>query len=273
MPRLLFALIVTMVVAAAVLPAQRQDERAGRSSDDRCRDVDRWSDGQAVCDVREERLGSLSRIDVDTGGNGGITVRGTEAGEVRLVTRLVARGRSEDDARRLMSQLEVSTNGGVIRATGPRGLGRNESWSASMELDVPRNIDLVLRTSNGGITVSRVDGTADVITSNGGINMDEVDGDVRARTTNGGVRVRVRGQRWEGAGLTLTTTNGGVTFDVPDGYSANLEARTTNGGIRVDFPITVQSNLSRRYLNATLGSGGAPIKLTTTNGGINVSRR
>ena len=89
----------------------------------------------------------------------------------------------------------------------------------------------------------------------------------------GGVRVRVHGQRWQGAGLTLTTTNGGVTFDVPDGYSAELEARTTNGGIRVDFPITVQGSLSRRYVNATLGSGGAPIKLTTTNGGISVSRR
>jgi hypothetical protein len=273
MPRILFALITTMVVAAAVLPAQRPVDQATGPGDDWCRDVGRWSDGRTVCDVREERLGSLPHIDVDTGGNGGIAVRGTSTGEVRLVTRLVAKARTEDDARRVMSQLQVTTSGGQIRASGPRRLDRRESWSASIELEVPRTIDLTLRTSNGGIQVSNVEGTADISTTNGGIIMDDIDGDVRGRTTNGGVRVRLRGLQWQGAGLTLTTTNGGVSFDVPDGYSADLEARTANGGIRVDFPITVQGNLSRRYITATLGSGGAPIKLTTTNGGINVSRR
>ena len=272
MPRVLFALIATMVVAAAVLPAQPQNDRSTRSGD-WCRDAERWSDGEVACDVREETLGPLSSIDVDSGGNGGITVRGSDTREVRLRTRLVAHAGTETEARELLSAITVETSGGLIRASGPSRLGRRQHWSATMELDVPRNTDIKLRASNGGIQVSNVEGVADVRTSNGGIVLEDVDGDVRGTTTNGGVRVRLRGQRWQGSGLTLTTTNGGVSFDVPDGYSADLEARTTNGGIRVDFPVTVQGNLSRRHVTATLGSGGAPIKLTTTNGGINVLRR
>jgi DUF4097 and DUF4098 domain-containing protein YvlB len=273
MPRALFALIATMVVAAAVLPAQRREDGGGKSADDWCRESQFDSDRRVVCDVREETLGPLPRIDVDTGGNGGISVRGSDTREVRLRTRLMASGRTEEDARRVMSAIELTTAGGTIRAAGPVRSNGREWWSATMELEVPRSIDLALRTSNGGIQVSNVEGMADLRTSNGGIVMDDVDGDVRGRTTNGGVRVRLRGERWQGTGLTLTTTNGGVSFDVPDGYSADLEARTTNGGIRIDFPITVQGDMSRRHVNATLGSGGAPIKLTTTNGGINVTRR
>ena len=273
MPRVLFALIVTMVAAAAVLPAQRRDATASQSSDDWCREGRSDWNRETVCDIREETLGPLTRIDVDTGGNGGISVRGTDRSDVRLRTRLMASGRTQDDAREVLSAIELTTSGGVIQATGPRRLDDKRWWSVAMELEVPRRIDMALRTSNGGIQVSNVEGMADLRTSNGGIVMDDVDGDVQGRTTNGGVRVRLRGQRWQGAGLTLTTTNGGVNFDVPDGYSADLEARTTNGGIRVDFPVTLQGNMSRRHINATLGSGGAPIKLTTTNGGITVSRR
>jgi DUF4097 and DUF4098 domain-containing protein YvlB len=273
MPRALFALIATLVVTAAVLPAQRGDAGGRQSDDDWCRQAYADRDRETVCDVREETLGPLSRIDVNTGGNGGITVRGSDTRDVRLRTRLVATGRTEDDARQVLSEIDLETSGGQIRASRPNRSNNREHWSATMELEVPRNIDLVLRTSNGGIQVSQVEGMADIGTSNGGIVMDDVDGEIRARSTNGGVRVKLRGQRSQGAGMTLTTTNGGVSLDVPDGYSADLDARTTNGGIRIDFPITVQGNLSRRHVEATLGSGGVPIRLTTTNGGITVSRR
>jgi hypothetical protein len=273
MPRALFALIATLVVAAAVLPAQRRDTPRRQATDDWCREAHYGSDREVVCDVREETLGPLSRIDVNTGGNGGITVRGSDTRDVRLRTRLVATGRTENDARQVLSEINLETSGGQIRASRPYRSNSKENWSATMELDVPRNMDLVLRTSNGGIHVSNVEGMADINTTNGGIVMDDVDGDVRARSTNGGVRVRLRGQRWQGTGMTLTTTNGGVSVDVPDDFSADLDARTTNGGIRIDFPIIVQGNMSRRHVEATIGSGGAPVKLTTTNGGITVSRR
>ena len=112
-------------------------------------------------------------------------------------------------------------------------------------------------------------------TVNGGVLLADVSGDVRGRTVNGGLDVRLDGQRWDGTGLDVETTNGGVRMRLPDGYNAELTAETTNGGLDVDFPVTVQgriSNLNRR-IATTLGSGGPRLHVRTVNGGVTIARR
>ncbi len=94
---------------------------------------------------------------------------------------------------------------------------------------------------------------------------------MRGRTTNGGVAVELTGDAWQGDGLDVRTTNGGVQLAVPEDYSAHLEAGTTNGGMRFAFPIMVQGRLDRR-IAIDLGEGGRPIRVMTTNGGVVVRR-
>ena len=110
-------------------------------------------------------------------------------------------------------------------------------------------------------------------TVNGGVTVEDAAGDIQARTQNGGVNVRLDGRRWDGRGLDVETRNGGVTVDVPDGYSAELETGTVNGRLRIDFPITMRSGLIGRLVSTTLGSGGAPVRVLTTNGGVAIRRR
>jgi hypothetical protein len=98
-----------------------------------------------------------------------------------------------------------------------------------------------------------------------------VSGDVRGSTVNGGLNVELDGDHWEGAGLDARTTNGGVSVKVPDGYSCRLAVATVNGGVRADFPLTVQGRLDKN-LDVTLGAGGAPVRLATTNGGVHLKR-
>ena len=52
--------------------------------------------------------------------------------------------------------------GGRVRADGPDTSGREESWSVSFELNVPRTAMLTLKTNNGGIAIDDFRGTADV---------------------------------------------------------------------------------------------------------------
>jgi DUF4097 and DUF4098 domain-containing protein YvlB len=85
--------------------------------------------------------------------------------------------------------------------------------------------------------------------------------------------VELAGDSWDGGGMDVETTNGGVTMTIPDGYSAELEVGTTNGGIDIDFPVTIQGRLGRRQLRTTLGDGGSTIRAVTTNGGVRVARR
>ena len=106
------------------------------------------------------------------------------------------------------------------------------------------------------------------------VRLSVLGGLVRGLTHNGGLTVLLSGQRWEGEGIDVETTNGGVTLSIPDGYNAQLETRTSNGGFRTEYPITVQGELSqRRGISATLGSGGAPVRIRTTNGGFRINRR
>ena len=89
------------------------------------------------------------------------------------------------------------------------------------------------------------------------------------KTVNGGVNVELAGEHWEGAGLDARTTNGGVSIKVPDGYSCQLAVTTVNGGVRSDFPLTVQGRLDKN-IDVTLGKGGAPVRVATTNGGVHL---
>ena len=94
---------------------------------------------------------------------------------------------------------------------------------------------------------------------------------MRGRTTNGGVSAELTGRTWEGDGLDLETTNGGVRLRIPEDYSARLETATVNGAIDIDFPVTVQGRIGRDF-STTLGRGGPLLRAETTNGQVRVSR-
>ena len=131
--------------------------------------------------------------------------------------------------------------------------------------------DVDLKSRNGGISLAGLTGALRFETTNGGVQLEDVAGNVRGRTTNGGVVVRLGGTSWDGEGLDVRTTNGGVRILVPEGYSARLEAGTTNGGMNVDFPITVQGGLGKG-IAIDLGGGGRTIRATTVNGGVWLQR-
>jgi hypothetical protein len=238
---------------------------------ERCRrDGDR--DRAVHCEVRETTLPATGDLAVNARPNGGITVEGWDRDEILVRARVRTQARSEEEARGIAAEISVRTEGGRVASEGPRGYGRDgRGWSVSYEVFVPQRTDLDLTSTNGGLHVAGVEGELELSTTNGGISLERVAGDVRGRTTNGGLDVRLSGDRWNGSGLDLETTNGGITLTVPDNYSARLETRTVNGGMEVDFPVTVQGRIGRR-IEADLGSGGAPIRVETTNGAVRLRR-
>jgi len=274
MPRALLLMLILVTGTVVSVSAQNRSRDFGRAADEWCRDVQGYGPRASHCDVREEILTGVNALDVDTGGNGGIRIRGTATGPIRLRTRLYAHADTDAVARDLVSAIQLSTSGGRVRVTGPEDR-RREGWAADFEVEVPDSTPLVLNTRNGGIAIEAYAGKADVQTVNGGISLNRTSGEFRGRTTNGGLRIELDGNRWEGRGLDLVTTNGGITLVVPDNYSAELDAATTNGGVKVDFPVTLQRGTSERQqrITTTLGAGGAPLRMITTNGGLKITRR
>ena len=259
---------------ATVLLTFPSPGKAQQRGDDWC-DRNNWSSDRAeFCEVRELTMGSAGSLGVDASPNGGISVEGAGRSDIHVRARVSARAETEARARQIAAAVRVQPSGDRLETDGPSGLDRGESWSVSYRITVPRQMGLDLKTVNGGISVRDVEGRIELETNNGGVNLSGVAGDVRGRTTNGGVSVDLDGPAWQGEGLDLETSNGGVTIAVPDGYSARLEAGTVNGGLRSDFPTTTASDgRRRRSFEATLGSGGAPIRVRTSNGGVRIRRK
>lgn len=240
-------------------------------NDDPCRSYRSNDDEYRSCDVREFNL-PAGPLTVDAGQNGGIRVEGWDRNEIHVTAVINANARSEAEAKQLASEVQVQAGGGKVSATGPTNRDRSW-WSVSYRINVPRRTDLDLQASNGGINITGINSRVRFDTTNGGVTLSDLAGDVRGETRNGGLTVNLTGNQWDGAGLDVQTSNGGVKLAIPDGYNADLTTRTVNGGFRSDIPMTVQGEISPRGIQTTLGAGGAPVSVRTTNGGVNITRR
>ncbi|HEV7990893.1 MAG TPA: DUF4097 family beta strand repeat-containing protein [Gemmatimonadaceae bacterium] len=275
--RTLPCLALALLASASI--AQAQSSRDDNDADwlERCRNDNnsRYNDDRAhACEVRNVpvRLSGRS-ISIDGRQNGGIRVFGWNGDSVRVTARIQAEGRTDAEANALLKDIRVQADGHSVRSDGPSMEGYdNRGWSVSFVVFVPRRFDLDLEAHNGGLGVSGVNGRLELGTTNGSVSLNDVGGDVHAHTQNGSLNVQLTGSKWDGAGLNAETRNGSVRLAVPDNYAAQLETGTVNGRINTDIPITVSGQISRR-MSFAIGGGGPPVRATTTNGSVTITRR
>ena len=272
MMKLPFVLTAALALAPTFVPAATQGQRSDASRD-WCDDSNYGDDRAKHNEVRPFAVpASGATLNVDASPNGGIKVEGESRGDIQVQACVTATAETAEQARALAQRVEVVATAERVSATGPQNLNRREGWSVSYRLVVPNKTSLALRSTNGGISLTDVDGDIQFRTVNGGVNLARVAGNVRGRTSNGGIDVDLEGSTWNGQGLEVETENGGVRMSIPANYSARLETGTVNGRMNVDFPMTVQGQIGRR-IDAQLGSGGPLIKVQTSNGGVNIRRK
>jgi hypothetical protein len=224
------------------------------------------------CDVRVMQVAAPSgALRVAPGENGGVAVEGWSGNGVEVHARIEARAGTEAEARGIADAVRVTT-GTAIGADGPES-SRDASWHVSFLIYVPTDSDLELSTSNGPLSVRGVTSRMTLETRNGPLALRDVGGDVYARAQNGPISVSLTGDAWRGAGLDVETENGPVSLSVPEGFNAQLEAGTQNGPFTSDIPLSVTlRGRMRGPISTTLGSGGAPIRVITTNGPMTIRR-
>lgn len=227
-------------------------------------------DRKVARDVREMKLpaGSLT---VDGKRNGGISVKGEDRNDILVKACVQSWADTESEAQSIVKGIRVET-GGSVRA---EGADDEKNWSVSYQILVPRTTDLKLKTLNGGISISEVDGLIGFEAKNGGINLANLAGDVRGQTSNGGISVRLGGNAWRGTGMNVETTNGGISVVMSESYAARIETGTVNGGFSSDFPALIpEKSESEKWgsndkrVSADLNGGGATVRIVTTNGGV-----
>lgn len=147
------------------------------------------------------------------------------------------------------------------------GCGR--TCSVNYTVVVPAGIPVGGTTSNGPLTLNNLGGI-DVRTSNGAITLSDIDGDIAARSSNG----RITGSDLTGGGVEVETSNGAIELRL--GTPQDIWAKTSNGRIEVSVPDgsyavdADTSNGSEEIDIPTDPDGDHRLELHTSNGSITV---
>lgn len=213
--------------------------------------------------------------------NGRITAESTDGKDVVVEGKRTAKGRSDEAAKELLGKLEIreEVGGSTVRVESrpPRtsGFGGLEiEWTVK----VPKGLTVDLRTINGGVRLDGLSGEIHAKTTNGGVKGQNIIPEtIEASSVNGGVEIELSAPLDSTDSVEITTVNGGVSLGMPSESKATITARAVNGGVRVnDLDIKQDEEPHeferRRRLSGTLNGGGAKVSISTTNGGVRLSR-
>jgi hypothetical protein len=97
---------------------------------------------------------------------------------------------------------------------------------------------------------------------------------VRARTGDGSVAIHADAGSVPEADWDITTGDGSVTLELPDGFNGELDAHTGDGGIRMnDITVSnVSGTISRSNVRGRLGAGGHSVRVRTGDGSITLRK-
>jgi hypothetical protein len=213
--------------------------------------------------------------------NGRITAASTDGKDVVVEGKRTAKGRSDEAAKELLGKLEIreEVGGSTVRVESrpPRtsGFGGHEiEWTVK----VPKGLTVDLRTINGGVRLDGLSGEIHAKTTNGGVKGQNIIPEtLEASSVNGGIEIELGAPLDSTDSVEISTVNGGASLQMPSESKATITARAVNGGVRVnDLDIKQDEEPHeferKRRLNGTLNGGGAKVSISTTNGGVRLSR-
>lgn len=177
-----------------------------------------------------------------------------------------------------------------------------------VEVSVPRDLDLDVRTGDGNVDLKPVSGHIKIDTGDGNVSADGAHGDMYMHSGDGHIigtnldgtlavntgdgRINVRG-RFDALNLktgdgsieaeaangskvasswTLHTGDGHINLRVPADFSADLDAHTGDGHITLDFPVAVSGSLSHSSIHGKLNNGGGTLSISSGDGSIRIEK-
>ena len=223
--------------------------------------------------------------------DGSIEIRPWDKPEVEVI--IEKRGPNKEAIATLEVDATQSGNKVNVEVKSPRrqgGLHFGPSASAKLIVSVPATSDISARSGDGSIDVERVTGRVDlrsgddsirardlsgdvsVETGDGSISMDGAFSGLHARSGDGSVKIHAGNGSTGASDWDISTGDGSVTLEIPDGFNAELDAHTGDGGVHVSG-ITlsnVTGEIRRNSVRGRIGSGGRTIRVRTGDGSITI---
>lgn len=164
------------------------------------------------------------------------------------------------------------------------------SHRVDVEIRVPREGRINLRTGDGSIRLTSFKGIMEIQSGDGGQDIEAVDGILKARTGDGHLKATGRFDGLElssgdgrieaqalagssvGSGWDVRAGDGAVSLQLPDSFAADLDLHTGDGHITLDMPVSVEGRLGSNNIRGKLNGGGSLLTIHTGDGAIRLEK-
>ncbi len=256
--------VVGVLAVAAAAVALAACDVVINSIDVKGRATDQWT--------RTYQVAPTGQIEI-ANTNGGIDVTGGPGDKVEVVAERTARGMTDEDAKKLLGQVQVVEESAPakLRLEMKAPAGESGHFEVKYRVKAPAGVSVRLQTTNGTISVMQLTGGVNAEVTNGTVRGQDLGGAVEASTTNGSVRLDMAAVA--PGGIRAETVNGAVDLTIPSGTKADVDANCLNGRISVNGMKLEGPEATRRHVGGRLNGGGPRIALDTTNGGIKITAK
>lgn len=252
--------------------------------------VGSWSCGNQEKSERTMELQSSvtagGTLDVDTG-SGFITITGADVSDCSVTAEIVARAPSVEEAMELAEQVEIQLQQAgdtlSVRAEKP-DLKGNRSISVSYTITLPRQMNVVCKSSYGNLNVDNIVGTVTGKTSSGSIEGRHIVGRTELRTSYGSVKV----SDITAPGVTLYSSSGSIdarriqgTAQIESSYGSvtcedfsdgDLTLKSGSGRISINSATFGTCNAKTSYGSVSCNiAKGRSITLRSSSGSIDIA--
>ena len=208
--------------------------------------------------------------------NGSIEIRAWDRNAVRI-----------EPSRGTTDRIDIRTAGSYVhvRAVGSHSRTRAVTYVVSVPVRAAVRItgpfsdvsvsgtegEIVVDVVQGDVRVRGGSGVIDLRSVQGGVVLEDVDaGDVVASAVNG--QISFRGVIHDDGRYSLSTHNGSVVVEIPEGTNATVAVSTVTGAVDFGIPVTLTEVRRGERFSVTLGRGTARIDLESFNGTIQIRR-
>jgi hypothetical protein len=167
------------------------------------------------------------------------------------------------------ADLQVRTGDGSIKANNVTGTIDLHSGDGALTVSALKGA-IRLHTGDGSIDASDLDGKCDATSGDGRIRLAGRFDILSARSGDGSVGVEaLRGSKLD-SGWSIASGDGSIDVAVPADLPANIEASSGQGHITSDIPITMEGVMSKSKIRGKMNGGGSTLSIHTGDGSIHL---
>lgn len=171
--------------------------------------------------------------------------------------------------------LEVLSSDGGVSVSGLNGDLALTTSDGSVTADHLSG-RLRVKSSDGHVAITESTGALEARTSDGNLTVDGVFNAVVLHTSDGQLEVRLRDGTKLSEPSSIEASDGPVTLRVPQGFAADLDIHTSDGHVDCTLPLTMDHYDSKdgggHNLHGKMNGGGTSLTIHTRDGNVKIEQ-